>query len=849
MLKATWKSLLARKLRLLLSTFAIVLGVAFVAGTLIFTDTLSRSFTAIFASSVGDVVVTPKGAQTQDGTPTDKTVSAAIVRKLATADGASRADGNISSLGVFVVDQHGKLVGGNGPPGIAVNYNTAPAGHGVEGLSIVSGTPPKGPDEVALDARTAKSAGYHVGDRIRLTSSGARDSLRPKLVGLADFRNGGSTNGATITIFDTATAQKLFLDGKDAYSDAWVTAKDGVSQSQLRDQVKDLLPAGYTAKTGDQAAEDDAAPVQEAVKFISIFLLIFAGIALVVGAFLIVNTFSILVAQRSRELALLRALGASRRQVTRSVQLEALVLGFVGATIGLGIGVLLAIGIRAVFATFGLDLSGQPLVFQASTVLISYAIGIVVTSVAAYLPARRASRVAPVAALRDDVAMPEATMRVRFAVGTVMLFAGVALMLTGLFTGVPKPGYWVGGGILVALLGATVASPVLGRPFLAAMSAIYQRTFGSVGRLAGENALRNPRRTAATASALMVGLALVSTMAIVGASSKASLDKTIADNFQGDLVVSNVVGERFSPSLADRIEKTKGVASVTRLRYATPKIKGKYEQVTAVNPERLDDAVRVPMVSGRPGDLTDGGVLVSEGRADRDHLAIGDTVTMKMPAGTRSFRVAGVVEKNNPVLGTPYTLTLGALADGGYRAADSLLFVDKDPGVSVSTLKGDVEDAIGDVPTVTVKDQAGFAAEQRDQFNQLLVLVYAMLVLALVIAVLGIVNTLALSVIERTREVGLLRAIGLSRRQLRRMVRLEAIVIAVFGALLGVVMGVVFGVALMASLRDEGLQVTSVPVVQLVVIVLGAALCGVLAAAFPARRAARLDVLRAIATD
>ena len=288
---------------------------------------------------------------------------------------------------------------------------------------------------------------------------------------------------------------------------------------------------------------------------------------------------------------------------------------------------------------------------------------------------------------------------------------------------------------------------------------------------------------------------------------------------------------------------------MTRLRYATPKIGGKYQQVTAVNPDRLDDAVRVTMVSGSPGDLTDDGVLVDQGRAERDKLTIGDKVTMKMPAGTRSFRVEGVVEKNNPVLGTPYTLTLGALADGGYRAADSLLFVDKDPGVSTSSIKGDVEDAIGDVPTVTVKDQAGFAAEQRDQFNQLLVLVYAMLLLALIIAVLGIVNTLALSVIERTREVGLLRAIGLSRRQLRRMVRLEAIVIAVFGALLGVLMGVVFGVALMASLRDEGLEVTSVPVVQLVVIVLGAGLCGVLAAAFPARRAARLDVLRAIAAD
>jgi putative ABC transport system permease protein len=848
MLRAAWKSLLGRKVRLVMSTFAIVLGVAFVAGTLVFTDTLSRSFTAIFASSVGDVVVTPKGAQTADGAPTTRTVPASLVPTLAGAEGAARADGNVSSTGVFVVDQHGRLVGGNGPPGIAASYSTAPAGHGLEGLTIVSGRPPAAKDQVALDTRTANAAGYHLGDTVTLAAAGKQSVLHPRLVGLADFRAGGSTNGATITIFDTATAQDLFLAGADGFSDVWVTARPGVSQAELRDQVAALLPPGYEAVTGDRAAKDNASGVLEAIGFISLFLLIFAGIALVVGSFLIVNTFSILVAQRSRELALLRALGASRRQVTRSVLFEAVLLGTVGATIGLALGVVLALGIRALFASFGLDLSGQPLVFAPRTFVASYVVGIGVTTLAAYLPARRASRIAPVSALRDDVAMPESALRRRLVAGVAMLVTGAALMLVGLFADVPKPGYWVGGGILVALLGAAVASPVLGRPFLAAMSALYGRAFGQVGRLAGENALRNPRRTAATASALMIGLALVTTMAIVGASSKASIDKSIADNFQGDLFVSNVVGERFSPSLGDAIEKTPGVASVTRVRFERPRIDGKEQGVTAVDPASLVRSVRVTMVEGKPGDLRDGTVLVSQKRATADHLGLGDTVRMGMPDGTRSFTVAGIVADGNPVLGYPFTVTPSSLLSAGYQPADNFLFVDKTPGTSTAVLKDRVEKATGNLPTVTVKDQDGFAAEQRAQFDQLLVMVYALLALALVIAVLGIVNTLALSVIERTREVGLLRAIGLSRGQLRRMVRLEAVVIAVFGALLGVAMGLVFGVALMASLRDEGLEVTSVPGVQLVVVVAGAALCGVLAAAVPARRAARLDVLRAIAT-
>ncbi|NUR07979.1 MAG: ABC transporter permease [Nocardioidaceae bacterium] len=849
MLRASWKSLLGRKLRLLLSTFAIVLGVAFVAGTLVFTDTLSKSFDAIFASSVGDVVVTRDGSQTDDGSQTTRTVPASLVGRLAGAQGAARADGNVSSSGLFVVDRHGKLVGGNGPPGIAVNHNTAPAGHGVEGLAIVRGHAPTGAGEVAIDARTARTAGYRIGDTVSLVGSGSRASLHPTLVGLADFRDGGSTNGATITIFDPRTAQDLFLQGKDAFTDVWVTAKPGVSQAELRDQVRALLPAGYTAVTGDQAADDAASGVLEAIKFISTFLLIFAGISLVVGSFLIVNTFSILVAQRSRELALLRALGASRRQVTRSVLFEATVLGTLGATLGLGLGVLLAIGIRYLFSRFGLDLSGQPLVFQPSTAVVCYVVGIVVTVVAAYLPARRAARIAPVSALRDDVAMPASALHRRLVAGMVMMLAGAGAMAAGLLTDVPRPGYWVGGGILVALLGAAAASPVVGRPFLAAAAAAYTRLFGSVGRLAGQNALRNPRRTAATASALMIGLALVTTMATVGASSKASVDKAIADNFQGDLVVSNVVGERFSSSVGDRVDRLDGVAAVTRIRSGVATIDGHGQGVMAVDPAHLDSSVRVDMVQGATSDLRDGTVLVAEKTATKRHLEVGDTVRMTMPERRRNYRVAAITADNNPLLYYPYVLTLGSLERAGFQPADQQLIVDADPGVSVAQLKKQVDRVTADLPTVTVKDQDGLAAEQRGQFDQLLYLIYALLGMALVIALLGVVNTLALSVIERTREVGMLRAIGVSRRQLRTMVRLESVVISVLGALLGVGMGVVFGVALMGALRGEGLEVTVVPAGQLAVVVLVSGLLGVLAAVFPARRAARLDVLRAIATQ
>ena len=846
MLHAAWKSLLGRKLRLFMSTFAIVLGVAFVAGTLIFTDTLNKSFVAIFDSSVGDVVVRPVGAADNEANPTTLSIPADVVESLAQVPGAARADGNVVTFGVFVIGKNNRVIGGQGAPGLAFNANDAPAAGGVEPLQVVRGRAPRGEDEVVIDAATVRRAGYGLGEKVRLVSAGKQALLEPRLVGVADYPDGGSLNGATASIFDTRTAQKLFLDGKNVFNDAWVTAKPGVSQQELRDNVAKVLPKGYQALTGTKAAAEAASGLLQAINFITIFLLVFAGIALVVGSFLIVNTFSMLVAQRSRELALLRALGASRKQVTRSVLFEAFVVGVVGSSVGLGLGVLLAMGIRALFASLGLDLSGTSLVFALRTPVAAFAVGLLVTMVAAYLPARRSSMIPPIAALRDDIAMPESSMRRRLLVGSLMMLAGVAAGLTGLFVDVPDPGYWVGAGALFAMLGMAAASPSTSRPFLLLTAALYRRVFGSVGNLAGQNSLRNPRRTAATASALMIGLTLVTTMSIAGSSAKASVDQTVEKSFLGDIVISNAIGQGFSTEIATMAAEEPGVKSVTRVRTVVTRRDGDRTFLAAVDPATISAVFRVDLSAGSLSDFRGNSLLVGKKVAADKGLKVGQRIPFNFPNGVTRLRIAGLYES---ALGAEYLTTLDALERGGYAPEDSQLLLKLDPGARSADVKKRLEDATAKLPIITVKDQREYAAEQRAPIDRLVLMIYALLGLALVIAVLGVVNTLGLSIIERTREVGLLRAIGLDRRQMRRMVALESVSIAVLGALMGIGMGLLFGIALMASVRDEGLEVTRIPWGSLGGYLLVSVVIGLLAALLPARRAGRLDVLEAIATE
>jgi putative ABC transport system permease protein len=848
MLRVTWRNLVARKLRLLLSAFAIVLGVAFVAGSLVFTDTLAKAFDGIVAGSVPDATVRLEGAGT-DTTggfqPDSRSIPAGVVDDIARVDGVERADGNVEGMGLWIVDPDGKLVGGQGAPTLSFNWNDAPSVTGEPSVTIAEGRAPETSGEVVLDDRSADNAGYEVGDTVAMISTGKQPTLEAELVGTAEFAGGGLA-GATLVLFDTATAQDIFLDGKDAYDSIAVTAEPGVSQRELVDAVAPVVPQDLEVVTGDELADETEELIGTALGFLNTFLLIFAAIALVVGTFLIINTFSILVAQRSRELALLRAMGASRRQVTRSVLLEALVVGFVGSTLGLLLGVGLAVGLRALFASFGLDLSGTALVFAPRTVVVSYVVGMLVTLVAAYLPARRAARIAPVAAMRDDIALPESSVRRRTIAGAVLAVLGVALMVAGLAGEGGSGASMVGIGVFAVLLAVALMSPVLGRPVLLGLGALYTRMFGTVGTLATQNSLRNPRRTAATASALMIGLALVSTMSVLGASVNKSIEVGVEKEFTTDFLLSSPTFTGFSTAIADEVADTPGVGEVVQMQAVQVDVDGEGLFVTVGDPQQVDDAYELTAAEGTV-DIGDGQIAVSEGTATSRGWSVGDTVTLGFASGDIEAEVGGVFETSN-VVGSAL-LPFSVLEEAQIPREDFAVGVNAAEGTDPAQLGEDLDAVVADLPTVTVQDQEEFIDAQREQINQLLFLIYALLGLAIVIAVLGIINTLALSVIERTREVGLLRAVGLSRRQLRRMVRLEAIAIAVLGAVLGVVMGLVFGAVLQRAVADQGITDLAIPWVQLAVFVVVAAVVGVLAAVLPARRAAKLDVLRAIGTE
>ena len=847
MLKVTWRNLVARKLRLLLSAFAIVLGVAFVAGSLIFTNAMGGAFDDIIEGSTADVEIAYEGANDFDSQQDARVIPASVVKDLEKLPEAEGVHATTGLLTVFVIGADGKVIGGSGPPGLAYNPTEARAITGKQITTLTEGELPDGPGEVALEISTAEKAGYEIGDTVTLVTPGEPPTLEAELTGLVEFGAGG-LNGATLTIFDTEYMQEAFFGGRDVYTAISLNAAEGVSQKELAEAAQEVLPKGVVARTGDAVVAKNQAGIDEFMGFLNTFLLVFAAVSLVVGTFLIINTFSILVAQRSRELALLRALGASRRQVNRSVLLEAFGVGVVGSTLGLLGGYVLALGLRALFGVFGLDLTGAEFTVTPTTILASYAVGIVVTVVAAYIPARRASRIAPVQALRDDIAMPESSLRIRVLVGGLLVVGGAVSMATGLAEVGGEVLLQLGLGMLAVLIGVALLSPLIARPVIKAFGVLF-RPFGSVGRLATENSLRNPRRTAATASALMVGLALMAMMSILGSSASASTDEAIESTLTSEFVVSNAVGQPFSTDVADQIRELDSVDTVSSLRYAYPKVEGGGDAwLAAIDPSDFAEVMDVPMIAGTIGALDEGKVLIGAGPAEGGGYEVGDTVTLEFQGGNVDVEVAGIIDTSGAVP-AEWLVTQETLEKGGLAPLDSMLFITKVDGASTEELRSGVAEITEELPTVTLKDPQEFADEQKSQINTFLYMIYGLLVLSVLIAILGVVNTLALSVIERTREVGLLRAIGLSRRQLRTMVRLESIVIAVFGALLGLGMGLAFGLSLMRALEDEGLTEVVVPWLTLVACVLAAAVVGVLAALFPARRAARLDVLRAITTE
>lgn len=847
MRKVTLRNLVAHKVRLFLSAFAIVLGVSFVSGSFIFTDAMGSAFSGIVAGSTADVEVMPEVAGEFNSAADSRTIPDDVVTDLEQLEGAADVNPYNRLMAMYVLGEDGKVVGGNGPPSFALTDTDAVALTGRPITSYVEGDRPSGPGEVAMDVASAERGGYEVGDTVQLVTPADPPSLEVELVGLVEFGE-GSLGGATLTLWEAEALQELFFDGRRAWSGISLTAAEGVSQEELRDAAAEVLPAGVTARTGDAMVEENEEGLQEILGFLNTFLLVFAAVAMVVGTFLIINTFSILVAQRSRELALLRAIGASRRQVNRSVLTEALVIGLIGSTLGLGAGFLLAQGLRGLFGAIGLDLSNAEFTIEPRTILVSYLVGIGVTMLAAYLPARRASRIPPVAAMRDDVALPEASLHRRVVVGTVMVVLGVGLMALGLMGDTGYDLWLIGVGMLSILVGVSLMSPVIGRPVVELLGSSYRRLFGTVGQLAAQNSKRNPRRTAATASALMIGLALVSLMSVLGASASSSTDKALRAAITSQFIVSNVVGSPFSPNIAEQIREVDGVEAVAQFRQTPAEVNGSRAFVGASDPEDLAAASNFPLAVGALSGLGDDGVIITQEVAEEEGFSVGDEIEMSFPSGAVNLTVIGIFGADASIPAN-YLVTLDAFEEANLAPLDAFLFVEKTDAADTDAVRAEVEEILADLPTVTLQDPAEFAEQQREQIDFFLNIIYALLGLAVIIAILGIVNTLALSVIERTREIGLLRAVGLSRRQLRLMVRLESVIVAVLGAVLGVVMGVAFGVALQRAIADEGIDVLTIPWDRLLVFVAVAALVGVLAAVFPARRAARLDVLRAISTE
>ena len=837
MLRATFRTLLARKLRLLLSATAVVLGVAFVGGALILTDTLGRVFDDLFSSVNEKTAVEVRGAKPFEGNanegPTPRTpVPASLITSLRQVEGVAGVIGDVSGY-AQVLDKKGEPHGSGQAPVFGLNYDSNPV---TSPFTLRRGEAPDTPTEIALDATTAKATGYLVGDRVSVLLREGRKSFT--VSGVFGFGATDNLAGATIVAFEQKTAETL-LGQPGEYQIIRLAADPGVSPEDLLERVRETLPKGVEAVTGEQSADETAGDIKEALGFFNTFLLVFAAVALFVGAFLIFNTFTILVAQRQRELALLRALGASRGQVVRSVLVEALVVGLVASIVGLGAGVGVAIGLQALLRAFGGELPSGPLIVTLSTVITCFVVGVVVTAVAALLPARKASAVPPVAAMRDAVTA-EPSLRRGTIVGLGLLTLGVIAIAVGLSGELAVLGL----GALLSFLAVAALSPLISRPAARLLGAPFSRAVpGKLGRL---NAMRNPRRTATTAAALMIGLALVSTVSILGDSAKASIEKIIAGAVGADLVIQQTQGfEGFPPAVAKAIEALPEVEDVDALRFEPAKIGDKATFITAVPAESLNNTITLTEKSGSI-ELEEGVLLASESEAKNGKLKAGDSVKVTFgKGGERSFRVGGTYEDNQLIGG--FLFDSSAAKDFSTQL-DGVVLVNGKEGTSSDQLQKAVTKAIAAYPTVEAISRTEFAADVSSQIDVVIAIISVLLLLSILIAVLGIVNTLALAVIERTRELGLLRAVGLGRRQTRRMITVEAVIVSVFGALLGIAVGSVFGITLQRALADDGITELRFPVLRLVIFVVVAGIAGVLAALLPARRAARLDVLAAVAS-
>lgn len=858
MLALVLRGFLQRKLRVALTAVAIALGVALMAGTYILTDTINSSFSAIFqtASKGHDVVVTPAETLGREVRSEVSPITDAMLAQVRATPGVARAAGSIFSPATLL-DAHGKRLTGGHSPAFVNSVVPAP----FESFTAVKGRFPRTSTEVAVDEATASRSNLRLGQQVVV--AGASTSQRMTIVGILRFGGGESFGGAGVALMIPEQAQRV-VGEQGRYDQIDVAAVHGVTPEALRKRIRAELPATVSVRTGAQQAKKNTSDLESDLSFLRTFLLIFAYVALVVGAFIIFNTFSITVAQRTREFGLLRTLGASRGQILQSVFYEGLMLGVIGAVVGLFAGIGVAPGLDQLFKAVGADIPDNGTVLETRTIVVSLLVGVAVT-VAAGLPAAlRATRVPPLAAMREGVRVPRG---VRTGVGVFARAAAVAVIGFGLaaLTGSRALGGIVFVGLAIyltaMLAGLTRGDRQARHRIVSALGhglGALVRWRGITGRLAEENSVRQPGRTMITAAALTIGIALVAFVAVLADGTKATINQAVSRSFAGNLIIENSQSsgsEGIPAAIAPAVRRVAGVQSVTPISFTQGRRKGKSSNatITDVEPASFARVYRVEWKQGSNATLLslgEGGAIATKSYADSEHLKVGQTISVRTPTNRYvNLTIRGIATDNTRLLGD-LTITRSLAQSAFGQKEDALDFVDYLPGHGNSQVQPAVDRLLASqFPQARSRTAAQFKQDQSEQVNTLLTLIYVLLALSVIVSLFGIVNTLILSIYERTRELGMLRAIGTSRRQIRQMIRYESVITSLIGGVLGLVIGVV-GALLVTSLTLSGSgYVQAVPVGTLVVLLFVAALAGVLAAQLPARRAARLDMLSALASE
>jgi putative ABC transport system permease protein len=851
MLRTSLKNLLARRRRLMATALAIVIGVAFVAGTLVLTDTIGRTFGDLFSTVYKgtSAVVRTQAAFNgiQNSGAQRAPVDASLVVALADVKGVA-ADAGVVQGYARLVAKNGKAIGHpeNGMPTFGFGWPAVPQ---LNPFKLVAGRPPVGDSEMVIDKKSATDGHLKVGDTTTVLVQGP--PRRMLITGIVKFGNADSLGGGSAALFSMSAAQKL-LGQPGKFDAVWFAAQPGVSQAHLVRNLQSVIPSGTEAVTGQKLAQEGRSAVMNGLSFFNSLLLIFGVVALIVGGFMIFNSFSITVAQRNRENGLLRALGATRRQVLWSVLLEALVVGLIASVVGLAAGVLVAAGLKGLMTAMGIDIPAGGIVFAARTAIVALVLGVGVTVIAALSPARKAGKVSPIAAMQDSLVTSTGYgSKQRVFVGSGVLGAGVVAVFVGLFAHLPRAVVIVGGGALLVFFGVAILGRTVSLPLSRLIGSPLPHLRGISGTVAYQNAMRNPKRTAATASGLMICVGLISFFTIFASSTTAAVNSLVDRGFvSGDLLISTGAAGGsggVDPSLAQRVAQLPQVSAASGVRVGMAKIEGSVEQIIAVNPVTGFKIWNIDVRQGNTNALGPTSIAVYKNQATAHHVKIGDQIPVLFAySGVRPMTVAAIFGAKGPA---DYYMSLSAYQANFPVQLDYMVMIKKAPGGSLAATEAALKTVSKDFPGTSVLDKSQYKAQVAAPINQLLGLVDVLLLMAVIIALLGIGNTLALSILDRIRELGLMRAVGMTRRQLRATIRWESVVIALQGAVLGLVIGLVFGWAIVHALNLMGTSMVSIPYRTLLLIVVLAAVAGVVAAIRPARRAAKLNVLRAVVSE